>query len=267
MNRIALTLALTLLAATSASAQQVETGLKMPEPTGKEFRGYYYASLGANLVSRSTINGALSTGGFPTLPRDNWGYGGGAQVEWGRWVLVGDFEWVNGGTVSKELPPAPGASTPEEIFARRTRTVSLNAFKVQSQIGYSLLRTERISITPLLGLATVYNTMQVHEADHVASTSFDSVLGNPGRGTVLTNAAFAGIVALGIDYRHPYSSSGSITDQNELLFGLRVGYAFSPDGLAEDLQAAPTNQSTGQNLGFDGPFVRLVVGFGLTQNR
>ncbi|MGA9523197.1 MAG: hypothetical protein WBV82_17145 [Myxococcaceae bacterium] len=256
MNRIALTLALTLLAATSASAQEVETGLKTPPPTGRAYSGFSYMTTGLNLVSRSSLNSAFSAGGFPTVSANNWSLGLGSQLEFSRWVFAGELEWVMGSIASKTLPPPPG-TTGFDLFKRTTRAVSANAIKGQLMAGYSVVRTDRWSITPMLGIAPIFNIVDVHEFDD-SDPSFGEVLDNPGRSTTLMNVALAGTVALGIDYRVPYKPL--LGDPATMMMGLRLGYSFSPAALATPLETV--SNATDHRLGFDGPFVKLVFGAG-----
>ncbi len=256
MKRIALTLALTLFAATSASAQEVETGLKSPPPTGRTYSGFSYSMGGLNLVPRSSLNSAFSAAGYPTLTNSNWSVGFGSQLEFSRWVFAGEFEWVMGVSASRELPPSPGA-TGFDLFKRTTRTVTANAVKGQLMAGYSVLRTDRWSITPMLGLAPILNIVEVHEFDS-SDPSFGEILENPGRSTTLMNLALAGTVALGIDHRVPYKPL--LGEPATMTVGLRLGYSFSPDALA--LPLGTITNETSQRLGFDGPFVKLVFGAG-----
>ena len=119
----------------------------------------------------------------------------------------------------------------------------------------------------LLGLGVIFNTIQVHEIETGSGHSgdFGNVLSNPGRGTTFNNSALFASAGLGLDYHLPYSTRAG--ESGELLLGLRVGYAVSVEPIALPLTTAPGLGSTNQRPGFDGAFIRLVLGSGITQVR
>jgi hypothetical protein len=122
-------------------------------------------------------------------------------------------------------------------------------------IGYELINYKNFSLYPLIGLgggAIEYSMVQD------ARLSFDDVLADPGRTITLRNAGFMIQAALGTEFFYPMHSN----EHHEwgLVFGLRGGYVFTP--ITSDWWANEDKISGGPDLGINGPYLRLTIGFG-----
>ena len=212
------------------------------EASGSRFMGYL--SLGLNRVDASDFQSRLDrTGlGYPRQPRDHFAVGGGGLFCARRLVLG-----LEGHALFSPDRTGQGYRT------------NLSGACGVIQVGYALVSSEKFCLYPLLGFGAGAFTWKVQE-DLVPGT-FEDVIRHPAMGTSLLNASFLLQAALGADYWLPL---GVGRGASALVLGVRLGYAYSAYGHNWEVQMYErTLELEGApEFGINGPFLRLVVGWG-----
>ncbi len=207
-------------------------------------RAMGYLSLGLNRVDTSDFQARLDrTGlGYPRQPRDHFSVGGGGLF-CARRLVIG----LEGHALFSSDRNGAGYRT------------NLSGACGVIQVGYALVSSETFSLYPLIGFGGGAFTWKVQE-DIVPGT-FEDVIRHPAMGTSLLNASFLLQAALGADYWLPL---GRGRGTSSLVLGVRVGYAYSAFGHNWEVQMYDrTLELEGApEFGINGPFLRLVVGWG-----
>jgi hypothetical protein len=95
--------------------------------------------------------------------------------------------------------------------------------------------------------------------DREEDVSFDDVLANPARQSVLSNGGLLLDVSAELQYRIPLGQNEE-GETGFLLLGLRAGYSFVP--LRGEWDSRLGDVTRGPDVGLSGPGARLLVGFG-----
>lgn len=208
-------------------------------------RGMGYLSLGLDCVNADNFQAALErTGlGYPRQPKDYLSLGGGALF-CGRRLVLG----IEGFALFS--PDRSGADY---------RT-SLSGACGVLQIGYAVLNSGNFTLYPLLGFGGGAFTWKVQR--NAVPASFEDVIRAPEMGVSLFNASFLLQAGFGADYWLALGPGERGT--NRVVLGLRVGYSYSPFGRNWEIQLVDRTQELdgAPSFGINGPFLRLVVGWG-----
>jgi hypothetical protein len=211
---------------------------------GPGMRAMGYLTLGLNRVDPSDFQARLDrTGlGYPRQPRDHLAVGGGGLF-CARRLVVG----------------LEGLALFSPDRAGQGYRTSLSGACGVFQVGYALVSSEGFSLYPLLGFGGGAFTWKVQE--DVVPGTFEDVIRHPEMGTSLLNASFLVQAALGADVWLPIGRPGGA---GRLVLGVRAGYAYSAFGHNWEVQMYDrTLELEGApQFGINGPFVRLVAGWG-----
>lgn len=231
---VLLTLAGCLVAMPATSHAQAPDWLaRSPELSG-------YMMIGGAALDLDGLNGALAGRGFGEVSGNTFVMGGGAHVQFGRWLLGGE----GFGLFPRDTDTAAG-----DWRAR----VSGGGGVVN--VGYAILRLGGTTIYPLVGIGVGALTLEMTER---TSPTFDEVIANPGRGSTLNQVAMLVQPAVGFDHFIPVAVAGD--RRAGVVVGVRVGYTFSPVTSAWYLDT--TRLPGGVDQGIEGAFVRVTIGGG-----
>lgn len=208
-------------------------------------RGMAYFSLGLDRVDNASFQARLDrTGaGYPRQPKDHLSFGGGALF-CGRRLVIG----IEGLALF----------SPDRVGAEYRTSLSGACGVIQ--VGYAVLNSETFTLYPLLGFGGGAFTWKVQR--NVVPTSFEETIRAPEMGVSLFNASFLLQAALGADYWLALGPGGQGTSR--VVLGLRLGYSYSPFGHNWEIQLVDRTQELdgAPDFGINGPFLRIVVGWG-----
>jgi hypothetical protein len=224
----------------TALAQTIETGTKPAVSPGKgrRYGGVGFFMPGAMILDQKEMNEAFAARGYPELPSTLFTLGGGAYFRFNRLLL---------GIEGFGAPPRSASSATHEI--------SVSGGGGLLDVGYIVANWGPVTIFPMLGMGGAglgYTLVRK------APASFDQVLDDPARAASLSTGGFLGQLALGVDYM--FETSTSPNEIGGALIGLRIGYATQlPRG---NWSLFGAGVAGGPDVGFGGPFLRLVIGGG-----
>jgi hypothetical protein len=225
--------ALTLLLTAGGAAAQAGGDSLPPESQG-------YMLIGGVSLDMDGLNTSLGARGFGELEGEMLSIGGGGHVLFGRWILGAE----GFGLLPREAENAAGSW--------RAR-VSGGGGVVNA--GYAVVRTERTSIYPMLGLGGGALTLELNE---IGTPTFDDVLDDPRRGSTLNRVLMIVQPAVGIDHFIPAGEvDGMLAGA---VVGVRVGYTFSP--FTSDWYLDTARLAGSPDQGMEGAFIRVVIGGG-----
>jgi hypothetical protein len=201
--------------------------------------GQGFFMIGWQQLDVDELNTRLEANGFPSLSENLLSLGGGG------WAVKNDF-LIGGeghGLIGREETTSDG-----EFMTR------LSGGYGQLDLGYRVFASERLGVSPILGIGAGAAAVDLVEVVDDASRTFDDVLSDPLTRTRLTAAGFLFDLSVMLDVRIARND-----DEGGFAFGTRVGYAYSPDGW--DWQFNDGVEATGgPDVGIRGFYVRVMVG-------
>jgi len=213
--------------------------------------GMGYFILGGRWIDTGSMGDALNERDYSNPTENYLSIGGGGFFFFGPLIMGGEGHGVMGiGTASTS--------------ADQTYTAEVSAGYGLLRLGYDVVSVEGFNLYPLLGLGGGTVQLSIYEDTDV---TFTQALGNPRHEVHMYRDSFLVDLALGVDYRFE-APHGKCKDEKKcerkegkfLVIGLRGGYMFAP--VESNWHMAGGTVFGGPDIGVDGPFVQLVVGFG-----
>lgn len=199
-------------------------------------RGYFMC--GGSIVDIDALNSRLEGKGYSEFSHNFFSIGGGGHAIINRVIIGGEGHALIGrGETSGNYEN------------------SLSAGYGFFDVGYIVYSTRYLNVYPLLGLGGGGVDLKIMER---GAPSFDEVLDDPKRSANLSTGGFLLNVALGTDYL--LKLGGDEEGEGGLVFGLRVGYTFTP--IKGEWEMNGTEISGGPEVGITGPYVHLMIGGG-----
>lgn len=231
MIRFVLTSALLLLIpGAPALAQQ-----PAPDMSQEHRGGAGFIAIGTNVGQFGSLNNRLRASGYPSFDTRLLSLGGGGyRTIGGRFLLGGE---------------GYGVLTPSNTS--RGRRVSLGGGYGLATIGYLAVAHSKWQVYPQVGAGLGGFSVRIGNADNAA---FEDVLDDPNRESELNRGQF--LLSLSLQGAYTFRS----TNEGGFHVGLQAGYLFAPaDG---DWTLDGNSLDGGPEAGFDGPFLRLLIGGG-----
>ncbi|MBN1153966.1 hypothetical protein JXB12_03515 [candidate division KSB1 bacterium] len=201
--------------------------------------GLGYFMIGAHQLNLDKFNEVLVYRGYPELSNNFLSLGGGGYGFINNLVIGGEGSAV------------------------LNRSENANHTKIQLEggygmfdIGYVLFSSKSFKLYPLFGIG--YGSFLLKAENQSVMPSFDELLDDPNRnlevemGSLILNFSVSADI-LKIMNEDKYGYGG-------LVFGLRVGYLYSP--YTSDWMIYEKTVPDGPELNFTGPYLRLTVGGG-----
>ena len=231
MIRFVLTLTLLLLVSGApALAQQPAPDMPQGHRGGAGF-----IAIGTNVAQFNSLNDRLEASGYPSFGTRLLSLGGGGyRTIGGRFLLGGE---------------GYGVLTPSNTS--RGRRVSLGGGYGLATVGYLAIVRPQWRVYPQVGAGLGGFSVQIGSADNAA---FDDVLDDPSRESELNRGQF--LLSLSLQGAYTFRS----TNEGGFHVGLQAGYLFAPADSDWTLDGDPIDG--GPEAGFDGPYVRLLIGGG-----
>lgn len=206
--------------------------------SAKEEGGRGYFMCGGSIVDIDALNSRLESKGYSTFSGNFFSFGGGGHAVINRLIIGGEGHALIGrGETSGNYEN------------------SLSAGYGCFDLGYILYSTGYLNVYPLLGLGGGGMSLNIMEK---GAPSFDEILDDPRRSTEISTGGFLLNVALGTDYLLKLGGDGK--EEGGLVFGLRVGYTFTP--IKSEWEMDATDISGGPEIGITGPYIHLMIGGG-----
>jgi len=229
--------ALTVAAAPAAArAESQDT----PPPAGpsRPYEGWGYFTLGLQQVGLKALNGPMVSQGFTRFGETFFLMGGGGMTFIDRLILGGE-----------------GYALFDRTAFRGPVKARVGAGCGFFDVGYVFWSRDDVRIYGLLGLGGGGWTLRMTDS---AAASFEAVLGDPQRSSILTTGAFLVSLSAGGDWVFRLGTGQD--GEGGISFGLRAGWTFVPfksDWKMEDFEI-----TSGPTMGLTGPYLRLVIGLG-----
>ncbi len=225
---------LALLLSVGSSPALAQQSPPNPQPSSHEYRGGEagFFAIGTNVAQLNALNDRLDASGYPTLLSLG---GGGHRIVGGRFLIGGEGH---------------GLITPSKTV--QGRTVSLSGGYGLATVGYLAVAHSKWRVYPQVGAGLGGFSLTIGSAD---TAPFDDVLDDPNRESRLNRGQF--LVSLSL--QGSYELSGP-NEAGGFRIGLQAGYLLAP--AAGDWTLGGHQLGDGPDAGFDGPFLRLLIGGG-----
>lgn len=222
--------------APSAYAQDVEDE---DEPDQTEYRegGAGFFAIGTNVINIDALNDRLAAFGYPTYGSSFLSLGGGGYGVVGGRVLLGGEGY--------------GLIRPAQSV--QGRDVSVGGGYGLATLGYLAWSDTQLRVYPQVGIGAGGFTVDIGSVGDI--NDFDDVLDDPNRRAELTRGSL--LVSLGVGATYAFSQPD---ESGGFRIGLQAGYLFAP--YSSDWQLDDASLDNGPDAGFDGPFIRLLIGGG-----
>jgi hypothetical protein len=205
-----------------------------------ESGGMGYSMFGSSFLNVKDFNSQLENYGYIPLSGTFFSVGGGGHAIINKkWIIGGEGHTLLGGNETN------GNYTNSVI-------VSYGFF----DLGYIIFYPGELRLYPLIGIGA--GEMKFSISEDLNSISFDQILDTPCINSEISKSEFVVNFALGADYL--ISLAKTENERGGLVFGLRAGYCVSPfrgHWKMGDVEITGT-----PDLGFSGPYIRLMIGGG-----
>jgi len=199
--------------------------------TAEGTNGMYFI-FGGDMPEINDLNTMLKSNGYSELANQLISYGFGFHVTAKGGFMVGmEMHWLYG----KEVTSNGG-----------NLKSNLSSSYWFVNLGYSILSIGGANIYPYAGLGSGSTILTISNAE---VPSFEEILDNPTGVTKLSTGGFLVNGGLCVEY-----------SVNNLILGLRGGYIYDP--YIGDWEIEEAEVSGGPDTGINGPYVRLMLGFG-----
>jgi hypothetical protein len=199
--------------------------------------GAGYFAIGTNVLGVDALNDRLDAFGYPTFGSAFLSLGGGGYGVVGGRVLLGG--------------EGHGLIRPSQSVGGRD--VSVGGGYGLATIGYLAVAQSNWRVYPQLGVGAGGFSVDIGSAG--AATEFDDVLDDPNRSAELSRGSL--LVSLALNATYELSGPG---EAGGFRIGVQAGYLFAP--YSSDWRLDQDALSDGPDAGFDGPFIRLLIGGG-----
>lgn len=135
----------------------------------------------------------------------------------------------------------------EDAEVEDERKAELSGFNAVGMLGFSILQSDGFDFYPLIQAGFASATLEVSER---GDPTWDEVLTDPGRQSLLTTGTFFGAAGVGMDY----------TFSGGFFMGVRGTYGFAPK--TDSWTDEEGDVLGGPEMDLSGPSVRLLLGFG-----
>lgn len=136
-----------------------------------------------------------------------------------------------------------------------TSTTSLIGGYGMFDIGYLVYSKKGLSVYPMLGIGGGGLTFKVAEE---STPSFAELLDDPKRSVELNYGGMLLNVSLGVDYLIKMAEDE--TGAGGLIIGFQAGYMLAP--FTHDWKMETNDVTGGPDIGFNGPYVKIMFGGG-----
>lgn len=185
------------------------------------------------------LNGRLEAMGYPTFQSAALSIGGGGYGIVGQRVLLGG--------------EGHGLIRPAQSF--QGRNVSVGGGYGLATLGYLAVARSPLRVYPQVGVGAGGFTVDIGSAGE--ATEFDEVLDDPNRRAELSRGSL--LVSLALNATYELFSAPD--EAGGLRIGVQAGYLFAPFSGEWQLDDNPLDDGP-DTTGFDGPFIRLLIGGG-----
>lgn len=223
--------------ASSGSSAQTEKSPAVHRWARRSLSSVYLQG-GVSHLDMDAVNGRLERNGYTPLENPAVPIGFGFKHHYGR--LIAGFDW---NFLLNQNPDAPDSNI----------RMDLRNWYWQLNYGADLLKQERFSIYPLLGVGLGHTNIWITEE---SGTSFDGALASPARSIQMSQTSLVLSATLGIDYRIKMRESARKTDY--ITVGLRGGYLYSP--FAGEWRTHAAQIQNGPDRGINGAILQLTLG-------
>lgn len=235
LSMLAIIAALTTLVPFPAHAQHDDEHHEHHAERHKGGAGYF--AIGTNVIGIDALNDRLDAFGYPTFGSAFLSLGGGGYGIVGGRVLLGG--------------EGHGLIRPSQSVGGRD--VSIGGGYGLATLGYLAVAQSNWRVYPQVGLGAGGFTVDIESAG--TATELDEVLDDPNRRAELTRGSL--LVSLALNATYAFSSS---EEEGGFRIGLQAGYLLAP--YSSDWQLDEDALADGPDAGFDGPFIRLLIGGG-----
>ena len=212
------------------------------EKAKKSGGGRGYCMMGWSMLDIDELNALLKSKDYKEFSNNFFSIGGGGHGIVNKLIIGGQ-----GGTFI-------GGEETITLNGGTSKTTLIGGYGL-FDIGYLVYSKKGLNVYPLLGLGGGGLTFKVAE---VSTPSFEDLLENPKRNVELNYGGFLVNVSLGVDYLIKFAEDE--TGAGGLIIGFQAGYMLAP--FTHDWKMDENDVTGGPDIGFNGPYVKIMFGGG-----
>jgi len=199
--------------------------------------GYFMMGVGTNDIG--SLNAMLKDHAYWDMSDMFYSIGGGGHAIIKRFIIGGEGHNIIGDVVT----------------SGNTKTSLWGGYGL-ANVGYVVFATKKLRLYPLVGFGGGGLTFKI--VDTQGSPTFEELLDSPARSVELSTGCLLASVSFGLDYliAHEETEEGIAG----MILGFRAGYNFAFSKGEWELDDVAV--SDGPEIGFTGPFFRLMIGGG-----
>jgi hypothetical protein len=217
----------------AVQAQSIERQL-----TRRDVAAYFLGGL--NTIDVDALNTDIKNKGYAGFSKHRLTYGIGFRAIYKR-IVFG----------------CEGHFFPEEKKTKADHGEGLEAYYLSILAGYAVYQHDGLALYPHVGVGGSRTYLRIFEK---GTSSFNDVMENPGRGSILSVYSLPVQVGIGIDFLIKQKASENRVSGTSI--GLRAGYCFTPYN--GNWKVYGEKVSGGPDVDVEGPYVHLTVGWGMT---
>ncbi|MCF8369772.1 MAG: hypothetical protein K9G76_12100 [Bacteroidales bacterium] len=208
--------------------------------SNKYLGGFGYFMVGHKSFDLQKMNDAFKANAYPEINNGSVSIGGGGHYLINNWLIGGEGAGLLGNTVENN----------------NYRLVHAGGYGFFN-LGYLALRTPSFMLYQVLGIGGGNLTVYIKDKN-LLTNSFDDLLENPGRESIIATGGFL----LNFSIMANYFISGNRKENNSsgFILGIKGGYVLNTTGNNWQLSGQTLKDSPA--AGMSGPYVSIVLGGG-----
>jgi hypothetical protein len=212
------------------------------EKAKKSGGGRGYCMMGWSMLDLDELNSRLKSKGYTEFSNSFFSIGGGGHGIINKLIIGGQ-----GGTLI-------GGDETVNLNASTFKTFVIGGYGL-FDVGYLVYSKKGLNVYPMLGMGGGGLTFTIRE---ISTPSFEDLLENPKRKVELIYGGFLVNISLGVDYMIKFAEDEKGT--GGLIVGFKAGYMLAP--FTHDWKMDDNDVTGGPDVGFNGPYVKLMFGGG-----
>jgi hypothetical protein len=199
--------------------------------------GYFMTGVGINDIGN--LNSVLKDHAYWDMSDMFYSIGGGGHAIIKRFIIGGEGHTIIG----------------DAVTSGDTKTSLLGGYGL-ANVGYLVFSTKKLRLYPLVGFGGGGLTFKI--VDTQGSPSFQELLDHPTRSVEMSTGCLLVSMSLGFDYL--IAQEETEMGVGGMILGFRAGYNFALSKGEWEFDGVAV--SNGPEIGFTGPYFRLIIGGG-----
>jgi len=206
----------------------------------KFYGGFGYFMSGYQGFNLGEMNTRLKDYGYPEVENGSVTIGGGGHYLLKNWLLGGEGFGLLGGSVENS----------------DYRVVHAGGYGFLN-VGYLAYRSPSFMLYPVLGIGGGNLTLYLKDKN-LFTESFDTMLENPGRESIIATGGF--LLKFSLMANYIFAGVKENEHSGGFVLGVKTGYIYNVSG--DNWSLSGSNLNGAPKAGMSGPYVSIVIGGG-----